>query len=95
MKTDDREQQQLEQRLDQQARQIRRARREHNTVLASLGYLGSIGFLFVLPVVIGAYLGAWLDGRYQTFQTSWTVSLILLGVFIGALNVYFFIRDND
>jgi ATP synthase protein I len=49
--------------------------------------------MFVLPVVGGAYLGQWLDGLSQGYEVRWTVSLIVLGVFIGAVNVYFFIRE--
>ncbi|MBK6288189.1 MAG: AtpZ/AtpI family protein [Gammaproteobacteria bacterium] len=95
MTIDEREKQQLEKRIANQARRIHRARREHNTMLAELAHFGSLGFLFVIPVVIGAYLGSWLDGRYTGFQTSWTVSLILLGVTIGIGNVYLFIKDKD
>lgn len=85
----------LEQRLATQEKRILKARREHNGLLAELGYLGSVGFIFVLPVVIGAYLGSWADDRYPTFQSSWTVTLIVLGVFIGAFNVYLFFKDRD
>ena len=41
----------------------------------------------------GAYLGHWLDGLVEGYSVRWTVSLILLGVFIGGLNVYLFIRE--
>ena len=95
MSVDEHEKQQLEKRIADQARRIHRARRERSSVLAELSHLGSVGFLFVIPVVIGAYLGNWLDGKHTGFQTSWTVSLILLGVAIGIFNVYLFIKDND
>jgi ATP synthase protein I len=41
----------------------------------------------------GAYLGIWLDGLVSGYSTRWTMSLILLGIFIGGLNVYLFIRE--
>lgn len=68
---------------------------EHQHFLAQLGLLGTLGLLFVIPVVAGAYLGSWLDTRLEGFSTSWTVSLIVVGVFVGALNVYFYIRDTS
>jgi len=50
--------------------------------------------VFVLPVVGGAYLGNWLDSLVAGYSIRWTVSLILLGVFIGMINVYFLIREQ-
>jgi ATP synthase protein I len=88
-----REQQQLEDQLDRQARQMRRAREQRHTLLGETVYLGTIGMLFVLPVVGGAYLGRWLDDRLHGYSVHWTVSMILLGVLVGAINVYLFIRD--
>ena len=49
--------------------------------------------MFVLPVVGGAYLGYWLDSLAAGYSVRWTVSLLLLGVVVGALNVYLFIRE--
>ncbi|MCM0148933.1 AtpZ/AtpI family protein [Photobacterium galatheae] len=65
------------------------------TALAQLGMLGSVGLLFVIPVVLGAYLGNWLDSKLPEFSTSWTVSLIIVGVIFGAMNVYFYIRSTE
>ncbi|HCU54125.1 MAG TPA: F0F1 ATP synthase subunit, partial [Gammaproteobacteria bacterium] len=48
----------------------------------------------VLPVIGGAYLGRWLDSLVAGYSIRWTVSLILLGVFLGAVNVYLFIRER-
>ena len=47
----------------------------------------------MLPVVAGAYLGRWLDSLVAGYSIRWTVSLILLGVMIGMINVYFLIRE--
>ena len=88
-----RERRELENRLDQQARRIRRAREQRHTLLGETVYLGTIGVLFILPVIGGAYLGRWLDERLHGYAVHWTVSLILLGVLVGAVNVYLFIRE--
>jgi ATP synthase protein I len=47
----------------------------------------------VLPVVAGAYLGRWLDSLLAGYSIRWTLSMIFLGVIIGAVNVYLFIRE--
>jgi ATP synthase protein I len=72
---------------------IEKAKKERPTVLAQTTYLGTIGFIFILPVIIGAYLGVWLDDKLKGFSISWTISLIIVGVFIGAMNVYLFIKE--
>lgn len=88
-----RERRQLEDRLDRQARRIRRASADRRTLIAQSVYLGSIGILFTAPVVAGAYFGRWLDDRLQGYSVHWTLSMILLGVLVGAVNVYLFIRE--
>ena len=88
-----RENDQLRERLDQQARRFKKAEDERRSLLAQTIYLGTLGLLFVLPVIGGAYLGRWLDGLAAGYSIRWTLSLILLGVFIGAVNVYLFIRE--
>lgn len=83
----------LRERLDQQARRFKKAEDERRSLLAQTIYLGTLGLLFVLPVIGGAYLGKWLDSLAAGYSIRWTMSLILLGVFIGAVNVYLFIRE--
>ena len=79
--------------VERQVRRLEQAERDRPTLIGQTVYLGALGLLFVLPVVGGAYLGAWLDGFSSDYSMSWTVSLILLGVFVGAVNVYLFIRE--
>ncbi|HAT8853982.1 TPA: AtpZ/AtpI family protein, partial [Legionella pneumophila] len=64
-----------------------------STLLAQTVYLGTLGFVFVLPIIAGAYLGVWLDEKIKGYSMSWTINLILLGVIIGAINVYLLIKD--
>jgi len=84
---------QLRKQVDRQARRMRQAERDRPTLLAQTAYIGTLGLLFVLPVVAGAYLGSWLDGLAAGYSIRWTLSMILLGVIIGAVNMYLFIRD--
>ena len=83
----------LRQQVDRQARRMRQAERDRPTLLAQTAYIGILGLLFVLPVVAGAYLGRWLDSLLAGYSIRWTLSMIFLGVIIGAINVYFFIRE--
>lgn len=83
----------LRKRVESQARRMKRAEEERPTLIGQTIYLGTLGLLFVLPVLAGAYLGSWLDSLVTGYSTRWTVSLILVGVMIGAINVYLFLRE--
>lgn len=73
----------------------KKASNEQKTILAQTVYLGTIGIMISLPIVFGAYLGQWLDEKLQGFSVSWTISLIIVGVFVGAVNVFFFVRRGE
>jgi ATP synthase protein I len=80
--------------VEEDVQRMRKAKKERHTLLAQTIYLGTVGLLFVLPVVGGAYLGLWLDGLAERYSSRWTLSMIFLGVVIGAVNVYFFIKEK-
>ena len=83
----------LKQHIERQARRMKKAEHEQPTLIAQTVYIGTLGLLFILPMIIGAYLGHWLDSQMAGYSVRWTTSLILLGVFIGGVNVYLFIRE--
>ena len=87
------EPQKLRESVQRQAQRIDKAERERRSLLAQTVYLGTLGLLLVLPAVGGAYLGRWLDGLSGGYGVRWTVSLIVLGIVLGAVNVYLFLRD--
>ena len=72
---------------------MKQAEKDRPTLISQTVYAGTLGVLFVLPVVAGAYLGNWLDNLAEGYSIRWTLSMIILGVFIGAVNVYLFIRE--
>jgi ATP synthase protein I len=85
--------QKLKKRIGVQTRRMKQAERDRPTLLGQTVFLGTLGLLFVVPVVIGAYVGQWLDGFVEGYSIRWTMSLILLGVAIGAVNVYLLMKE--
>lgn len=83
----------LREEVDRDARRLDEARRRKRSVLAQARFLGTLGLVMVLPMVAGAYLGRWLDDRLPGYSQSWTLSLLLLGVLVGAINLYLMLRD--
>ena len=88
-------QQHLQRQIDNQIKRIKKAHREQSSILAQTLYLGTLGLVMVLPIVGGAYLGAWLDSLATGYSMSWTLNLLIVGVFIGAINVYLLIKEQD
>jgi ATP synthase protein I len=86
---------QLRKRVELQARRMKQAEKDRPTILSQTVYIGTLGLLFVLPVVGGAYLGRWLDMMVEGYSIRWTLSMIILGVITGWINVYLFIRERE
>jgi ATP synthase protein I len=83
----------LQQQVERQARRMKQAEQDRPTLIGQTIYVGTLGLMFVLPVVGGAYLGLWVDEIVSGYSIRWTISLILLGVFIGMFNVYYLIKE--
>lgn len=88
------DEQRLEEQIEKAANRLEQAEKERSTVLAQTAYIGVLGLLFVLPVIGGAYLGQWIDSLIAGYSMRWTLSLIFLGIVIGVVNVYYFIREE-
>ena len=83
----------LARQIERQVERMERADKDRPTLLAQTTYIGVLGLLFVLPLVGGAYLGRWLDSLAEGYAMHWTLSMLFLGVVVGAVNVYLFVRD--
>lgn len=65
------------------------------TWIGMLLYGGTLGLMFVMPIVAGAYLGRWLDTLVTGYSVRWTVSMIVLGIVVGAYNVIRFLQEKS
>jgi ATP synthase protein I len=85
---------QLKRRIEAQVRRLTQADRDRPTLLAQTVFLGTLGLLFVLPLVVGVYLGHWFDGHQPGYSVRWTMSGLGAGLLVGGINVYLFIRGH-
>lgn len=88
-----------EQRLgDEVARRIerrRRAEREaHRSIWSSLGLFGIVGWSVSVPMLAGLAAGVWLDARFAG-RISWTLTLLGVGVAVGCLNAWYWIKQES
>jgi ATP synthase protein I len=81
--------------IDKSARDLMKAKEEKKSFLHYAQVLGVGGWLFVIPMVGGAYLGRYLDRKFES-DISWTLTLTFAGMALGIYNVwYFFIRKPE
>ena len=85
----------LQKKLALQAQRMKQAEKDRPTLMSQTAYIGTLGLIFVLPLVGGAYLGRWLDGLATGYSIRWTMSLLFVGVVVGVVNVYLFIRERE
>jgi ATP synthase protein I len=71
-----------------------RARRSTPDVWSGLGMMGLIGWSVVLPTLLGAALGIWLD-NHRPGSHSWTLMLLIIGLAIGCLNAWHWVAKED
>ena len=84
----------LRQSVERQAQRMEQAERERGTLMSQTIFLGMLALLLVVPLILGAYLGNWIDSQGSGYSVRWTVSLILLGLAVGVFNVYRFLREH-
>jgi ATP synthase protein I len=68
-------------------RKLRAQRHLDRTVWLGLGMMGLIGWSVAIPTLAGVALGLWLD-KYHPASFSWTLSMLIVGLFIGCLNAW-------
>jgi ATP synthase protein I len=76
------------------ARKLRARRHVTRTVWFGLGMMGLIGWSVVVPTLLGAALGIWLDNHHPGSH-SWTLMLLVIGLVIGCLNAWHWVRKED
>lgn len=76
------------------ARKIAAQRNAHKGVWFGLGMMGLIGWSVVVPTLLGAALGLWLDTHHPG-KHAWTLALIMAGLVIGCLNAWHWVSKED
>ena len=71
-----------------------KARKSTQGVWFGLGMMGLIGWSVVVPTLLGAALGIWLD-KHHPGTHPWTLALLVAGLAIGCLNAWFWVAKED
>ncbi len=70
-----------------------KARRSTQGVWFGLGMMGLVGWSVVLPTLLGAALGLWLD-KHHPGDRSWTLALLVGGLVLGCVNAWHWVSKE-
>ncbi|MEP6540283.1 MAG: AtpZ/AtpI family protein [Bryobacteraceae bacterium] len=76
------------------ARKLKGRRNSTQGVWFGLGMMGLIGWSVVVPTLLGAALGIWLDNRHPGTH-PWTLALLVAGLVVGCLNAWHWVSQED
>jgi ATP synthase protein I len=75
-------------------RRLKARRNSTQGVWFGLGMMGLVGWSVVVPTLLGAALGIWLDNHHPGSH-SWTLALLVAGLTIGCLNAWHWVTRED
>jgi len=76
------------------ARKMKARRHSTQGVWLGLGMMGLVGWSVVVPTLLGAALGIWLD-KHHPGKHAWTLALLVAGLAIGCLNAWHWVAKED
>ena len=78
------------------AKAARKLKARHSTqgVWFGLGMMGLIGWSVVVPTLLGAAVGIWLDNNHPGTH-PWTLALMVAGLAIGCVNAWYWVAQQD
>ncbi len=77
-----------------EARKLKANKRGAQGIWTGLGMFGLIGWAVAMPTLLGALLGAYID-RHHPGVHSWTLSLLIVGLFLGCLNAWHWVAKEE
>jgi len=76
------------------ARKLKARRNATPDVWFGLGMMGLIGWSVVVPTLLGAALGIWLDKNHPGAH-SWTLALLVAGLALGCMNAWHWVAKEN
>lgn len=71
-----------------------RGRREGDASVARrLAQIGVLGWIIVMPMLVGIFLGRWLDREFSS-GLFWTAPLLMLGLALGCWSAWKWIKSS-
>ena len=72
-------------------RKLRAQKHQKDSAWFGLGMFGMVGWSVAIPTVAFIFLGVWIDLK-RAGAYSWTLMLMFVGLIIGCLNAWFWVK---
>lgn len=59
-----------------------------------LGMFGLVGWSVSIPTILCLLLGIWIDSTYKS-PYSWTLMMLIVGIFIGCMNAWYWVKKES
>ncbi len=74
-------------------RKVKARRDPSGGVWFGLGMMGLVGWSVVVPTLLGAGIGVWLDRSHPSGH-SWTLALLVAGLCVGCFNAWHWVTKE-
>lgn len=78
---------------EKERRKLRGLKNAGRGIWFGFSMFGLVGWSIIIPMVLGALLGNWIDKHYAGRQ-SWTLTLLILGLVLGSANAWHWVRNE-
>ena len=78
---------------EKEARKLKAQQKVTETVWSGLGMMGLVGWSVVVPTLLGAALGIWVDKNYPGSH-SWTLMMLAIGLGLGCANAWHWVAKE-
>lgn len=93
--TDPEERERFAEQIRSKEARKKRARDERGRgIIFGMGMFGLVGWAVAVPTLLMLALGIWIDARFES-QFSWTLMLLVLGIGLGCLNAWYWVREES
>lgn len=75
-------------------RKIKARRHAGQSVWFGLGMMGLVGWTVMIPTLIGAALGRWIDKHHPGVH-HWTLALLVAGMVIGCVSAWYWVAKEE
>jgi ATP synthase protein I len=77
-----------------EVRKLKAKRRAVQGIWFGLGMFGLIGWAVAIPTLLGVTIGVFIDNLFPGIH-SWTLSLLIIGLFLGCLNAWHWVAKEE
>lgn len=79
---------------EKESRKLKAQQRNNkNSIWHGFGMFGLIGWSIVVPTLLGALLGIWLDNRFPG-DRSYTLAFLIAGLVVGCFNAWHWVSKE-